>query len=77
MPLEIMMPAASRKDQPNQHSPHTNRLMTIGNRNWPLETKALIRIFAVLGVRGNASIRLGYVPASRKLFAIPAKKPNA
>ncbi|MNT78483.1 hypothetical protein D3C72_2177240 [compost metagenome] len=53
------MPAAIRKDQPNQTSAQTSRLMTIGNINWPPETKALIKILAVPGDLGNASISVG------------------
>ena len=54
-----IMPAAIIKDQPNHSSAHTNRLIISGNKNCPLETNALIKILAVPGERGKASIKLG------------------
>ncbi|EYI63457.1 hypothetical protein SEEH0134_15248 [Salmonella enterica subsp. enterica serovar Heidelberg str. N20134] len=57
--LISMIAPASRKDQPNHILAQTNKLIIMGNKNCPPETNALIRIFAVLGERGKASIKLG------------------
>ena len=50
--------------------------MKRGKRNWPAEMKAFKSTVTVLALSGYDSINAGYVPASRKELAIPAKIPK-
>ena len=50
--------------------------MKRGKRNCPAEMKAFKSTVTVLALSGYDSISAGYVPASRKELAMPAKIPK-